>query len=74
MKAPRVLVAAMASLGVSAFASQVQAQPPNTREAIIQKCELQAQKHYPYKGGDDSRDRARISTYKDCMNAAGSVP
>jgi hypothetical protein len=66
----------MASVCMGVFAASVPAQSaqPNARESAIERCELQAQKHYPYKGGDDSRDRARMSTYKDCMSAAGHSP
>jgi hypothetical protein len=68
---PRYLVVVMASLCVSAFTSQALAQSNSAREAAIQRCEHQAQSHYPYKGGDDSRDRARMSTYKGCMFESG---
>jgi hypothetical protein len=73
-RAPRYFAAVMASLCMGALASPVLAQSHNARESAIEKCELQAQKHYPYKGGDDSRDRVRMSTYKDCMAAAGQAP
>jgi hypothetical protein len=68
---PRYLAAVTAFVCVSAYASQVLAQPKSDREAAIERCDQQARGKYPYKGGDDSRERARTSTYKNCMFEAG---
>jgi hypothetical protein len=71
---PRYLAAVTAFLCVSAHASQVLAQAKSPREATIERCDAQARGKYPYKGGDDSRERARTSMYKSCMFDAGLPP
>ena len=71
---PRYLAAVTAFLCVNAYASELLAQPKSSREAAIERCDSQALRQYPYKGGDDSKDRSRISRYKDCMFEAGFPP
>jgi hypothetical protein len=71
---PRYLAAVTAFICVSAFASPLLAQPKSPREAAIERCDSQALTQYHYKGGDDSRDRARTSRYRDCMFEAGFPP
>src|SRR5258705_7231474 len=57
---PRYAVAAMAAVFVFGIASLALAQSPprgtDSREVMIHDCWVKALQHYPYKGGDDSKD------------------
>jgi hypothetical protein len=75
---PRHAVAVMAAVFVFGIASLALAQSPprgtDSREVMIHECWVKALQHYPYKGGDDSKDLARNATYKTYMFDAGKAP
>jgi hypothetical protein len=75
---PRYVGAVIAAVFVFGIASLALAQSPprgtDSREVMIHECWVKALQHYPYKGGDDSKDLARNATYRTCMFDAGKAP